>query len=212
MLLGFTFLSPLFGLSQADSTKKKIDFGFYVGADQSLMGVEESENFVEGVTTNFSASGANAIGFHMGLVFAKQHSDQVHQRLFLGGRINNSEVTYSFSGQPDADRIIYPMSAQLGTLLGYQLNATGHGIEIVGGGDLSYSIPTNKPTLDGLKEIDFHLKVGAGYLIQGRFAKVHMDLMYSHSLVNLLGDSQDIYNLSLGRLQKHMITLTISGY
>ncbi|NNE55735.1 MAG: hypothetical protein HKN32_06920 [Flavobacteriales bacterium] len=212
LLLSFIFVLHLNSYSQSDSTVSGFEAGLHLGVDRSILAFRLNDDFAENVTDKYSITGQNAVGFTVGLTAAWNLSDRLDQRLNIGGTINNTSLTYDFAERLPLTIDVFPIALNANSLITYSWKDSPSTWTTSAGIGILIDLPTQSAHLPGIKAHDIQAKIGFGRRAQGRFAVLNYELFYSHSLFNLIGGTDDIYNVTLRSVQRHMITLVFTGY
>lgn len=200
------------GLAQKDTSKTTISIGYTLGINRSILNYTENDAFLNGVTDHLETSVVNAIGVSIGFSLDYDWNPQITQRFAVAGLINQAEIGFQFTEDRPIAKQVFPIAVEVSTHFDFMF---GEGISqpkaiaglgvIVRSGDENNQVPDIAP-------YDLHLKLGGGLKLFRPKTRINLDLVYSHSLTNLLLDSDQIQNQALGILQKHYVTLIFHGY
>jgi hypothetical protein len=207
----FTLLT-FSGLAQKDTSETAIGIGYTLGFNRSILQFSENPDFLSGVTDHVETNAVNAMGASIGISLDYDWADNITQRLSVSGLLNQAEMEFQFTEDRPIAKHVFPMAVEAASYVDYMFGSgktqpkavAGLGFIIRGGGDIN-EVPNTAP-------YDLHLKLGAGLKMFRPKTRLNLDLVYSHSLTNLLLDSDQIQNQALGILQKHYVTLIFHGY
>ena len=199
-------------LAQKDSSESLIGIGYTFGFNRSILTYTESDAFLNSVTNHVETSAVNAIGVSVGFTLDYDWSPQVTQRFSVHGLLNQSHLEFQFTEEHPIAKNVFTAGVEAATYLDYMLGEGTTQPKALAGFGMIIRNGVDGNEVPDISTYDLHLKIGGGVKLFRPKTRLNLDLIYSHSLKNLLLDSDQIQNQSLSILQKHYVTLIFHGY
>ena len=209
--IAFTILT-ISSLAQKDTSESLIGIGYTFGFNRSILTYVESEAFLNTVTNHIETSAVNSIGASVGFTLDYDWTPQVTQRFSLNGLINQGHLEFQFAEANPIAKDVFTAGVEAATYLDYMLGEGTTQPKALAGFGMIIRNGVDGNEVPDISTYDLHLKIGGGVKLFRPKTRLNLDLVYSHSLKNLLLDSDQIQNQSLGILQKHYVTLIFHGY
>ena len=206
--------TPGVTLHRLDSDKKKIQYGFFLGAHQNYYGVKYSEAFdtpqyeeISSITSQKSA------GFNLGFMVNFRLDDQFTIRTVpvkIGLYQNTMEYNYT-DGRVD-EQLIESTRIEPGIYLKYRsIRRSNSRMYMVFGGSASLragkdDLVTSSDRLE-IRRMNAKIEFGIGLERYFEFFKFAPEIRYARGLMNVMNNSSNIYHDGLTRITTHNFTL-----
>ena len=209
--VAFTILT-ISSLAQKDTSESVIGIGYTFGLNRSILHYMESEAFLNTVTNNLEISAVNSIGASVGFTLDYDWTPKVTQRFSLLGLLNQGHLKFQFAEANPITKNVFTSGVEAATYIDYMLGKGKTQPKVLTGFGMIIRNSIDGDEVPDISTFDLQLKIGGGVKLFRPKTRLNLDLVYSHSLTNLLLDSDEIQNQSLNILQKHYITLMFHGY
>ena len=209
--VAFTVLT-ISSLAQKDTSESLIGIGYTFGFNRSILTYMESNAFLNSVSDHIETSAVNAIGASVGFTLDYDWTPRVTQRFSLSGLINEGHLEFQFAEANPIPKNVFNLGVEAATYIDYMLGEGKTQPKALAGFGMIIRNDVDGNEVPDISTYDLQLKIGGGVKLFRPKTRLNLDLVYSHSLTNLLLDSDQIQNQSLDILQKHYITLMFHGY
>lgn len=221
-LVLFLFGSTLFAqrqtqgvtLHRLDSDKKKVQYGFFLGAHQNYYGIKYSEAFdtpqYEDISSIVSQKSA---GFNLGFMVNFRLDDQFTLRTVpvkIG--LYQHTVDYMYTDGDVENQLIESTRIEPGIYLKYRsIRRNNTRMYLVFGGSASMragkdDLVTSDDRLE-IRRLNAQLEFGIGLEKYFEFFKFAPEIRYARGMMNVMNNTSNIYHDGLSRLTTHTFTL-----
>lgn len=201
-------------LHRLESDKKKMQYGFFLGAHQNYYGVKYSEAFD---TSEYDQMGSinsrKSTGFNLGFMVNFRLDDQFILRTVpvkIG--LYQNLVDYNMLDGSVDSQLIESTRVEPGVYLKYRSIRRGNSrMYVVFGGSVSFragkeDLVTASDRLE-IRRMNAKVEIGFGLERYFEFFKFSPEIRYARGLMDVMNASDNIYHNGLQRLTTHNFTL-----
>lgn len=201
-------------LHRVDSDKKKLQYGFFLGAHQNYYGSQYSPQFDSPQYDDMgSILSEKSAGFNLGFMVNFRLNDQFTIRAVpvkIG--LYQNTMTYNYLDGTVDRQLDEATRIEPGVYLKYRsIRRNNSRMYMVFGGSVSMragkeDLVTTTDRLE-IRRLDAKIEFGIGLERYFEFFKFAPEIRYAHGLLNIMNNTSNIYHDGLMRVNNHSFTL-----
>lgn len=204
--------------------KKRIHYGFFMGINYARMYMARSQHFTDQISDIDLAAGQNPVvarvvpktnpGFVLGFVFNLNLHDNFAFRVLPSVGFYERGIEYTFSNDSTVYQSLQSTFVETSFLMKYRSKRrNNHRFYVVGGvqPSIEASAKQEEPGEHTLRTsaMDLSIEYGFGMDVYFPLFKFSPELRFSHGLMNMVVDDNNIYSNPIDKLTTHTVTLFI---